>query len=467
MLTAADLTQAGIGFADIVLTECYRSAVPVEYVCVLLVKETGGGANVYGHDQDACMSVPGQGVEVTEANYAEYLECVAAGGKRNGVGPLQLTHVSLQRRADELGGCWRPEASIRAGVEHFALLLLAGPDARTAFRRYNGTGPRAEAYADDAMTLLPTWQQTIQEAAMPVLVVQMGHVGRPPRPGSVGTAGEQAFARRAADACFQLLHNQGGWRVTVIDADPNYETHRTLGGDPNAYRGDAFVAIHCDGSTNPLRDGASFGYRTDQGDAFAQAIKAAYLRRTGRPASWLEADNYTANLSSYYGTGLAGSVGNRRAVIFEAGFLTNTTDRAMLTGPDGPALVALAIGDVLGITQEDDMTPYEHDVLERISNRLDAFLQLRPSVTAGTIRNEPLPASTALTALRTQVDALTDDETKILAAVRAMPTGGQVDTQALAVALAPVLAPLISTGATPEQVQDAVRMVFADAGSEA
>jgi len=190
---------------------------------------------------------------------------------------------------------------------------------------------------------------------MPVLVVQMGHVGRPPCPGSVGTAGEQDFTTRAGAACVRLL-NQGGWIVRVIDADPNYSAVPKLGGNPDYYRGDAFVAIHCDGSTNPARDGASFGYRTG-GNTFAQTIKAAYLRRTGRPASWLEPDNYTTNLAQYYGTGIATSVGNTRAVIFETGFLTNPTDRAMLLAPSGPDNVALAIGDALGIAQpvEDDM----------------------------------------------------------------------------------------------------------------
>lgn len=230
---------------------------------------------------------------------------------------------------------------------------------------------------------------------MPVLVVQMGHVGRPPCPGSVGTAGEQNFTQRAGDACTRLLNGRNGWTVKVIDADPGYFTVRSqIGGDPNAYRGDAFVAIHCDGSTNPDRNGASFGYR-EGGRGFAQDIKGAYLLRTGRPASWLEPDNYTTNLSQYYGTGLATQVGNTRAVIFETGFLTNPDDKAMLLADTGPDNVALAIGSALGITAQEDtvsLTTTEHgwleDILRRVQSiHVNSFLPIGP----GTAYPSPPP----------------------------------------------------------------------------
>lgn len=182
---------------------------------------------------------------------------------------------------------------------------------------------------------------------MPVLVVQTGHVGRPPAPFSVGTAGEQEFTKRAGAACARLL-NRDGWTVRIIEADPGYPNPATIGGDKSAYKGDAFVAIHCDGSTNPDRNGASWGYR-EAGRGFAADIKSAYLLRTGREATWCEPDNYTTNLSGYYGLGMAANVGNTRAVIMECGFLTNPQDRDMLLAPTGPDDVALAIGDALGM----------------------------------------------------------------------------------------------------------------------
>jgi hypothetical protein len=172
---------------------------------------------------------------------------------------------------------------------------------------------------------------------MPTLVVQMGHCYR--RAGATGTRGEQEFATAAADACVSLLNGRDGWTVRKVLAD-----------DPRLLsRGDVFVAIHCDGSTNPAARGASVGYRTPEGQAFGQAWKRAYAARGW---SGFRPDNYTAALSGYYGTGTAVAQGNRRAVIVECGFLTNPADRALLRASDGPIRVALAIGDVLGISTE-------------------------------------------------------------------------------------------------------------------
>lgn len=181
---------------------------------------------------------------------------------------------------------------------------------------------------------------------MPVLVIQRGHCYR--KTGATGTTGEQAYASSVANACVNLLHGRDGWTVRAILAD-----------DPTSkYAGDAFVAIHCDGSTSSSARGASVGYRNAAGQTFGQAWKRAYAARgwTGgfRP------DNYTDALHLYYGTGNALSVGNTRAFIAECGFMTNTQDRALLTATGGPTRVALAIGDALGITATSP--PQENDV---------------------------------------------------------------------------------------------------------
>jgi hypothetical protein len=189
---------------------------------------------------------------------------------------------------------------------------------------------------------------------MPVLVVQMGHAYR--KSGSTGTTGEQAYATSVANACVNLLHGRGGWTVRRILADDSL----------SRYAGDAFVAVHCDGSTSSSARGASIGYRNAAGQRFGQAWKRFYLLRgwTGgfRP------DNYTPALAGYYGTGNALSQGNTRAFIAECGFMTNAQDRALLTAAGGPTRVALAIGDALGINTkgDDDVTP---DDIEKVAQR--------------------------------------------------------------------------------------------------
>jgi N-acetylmuramoyl-L-alanine amidase-like protein len=183
---------------------------------------------------------------------------------------------------------------------------------------------------------------------MPVLVVQRGHCNR--TTGATGTNGEQAYATSVAEACVAVLDGRNGWTVRVILADAG-------GGE---YAGDAFVAIHCDGSLDPSARGGSIGYRNAAGQRFGQAWKRAYAARgwTGG----FRADNYTEDLHFYYGTGTAVDQGNATAFIAECGFMTNAANRALLTGPGGTTRVALAIGDALGIEAEgdDDMaTPAE------------------------------------------------------------------------------------------------------------
>jgi hypothetical protein len=178
---------------------------------------------------------------------------------------------------------------------------------------------------------------------MPTLVVQKGHCNR--RTGKTGTAGEQEYVTRVADACHALLNGRNGWVV-----------NRTLA-DENDYEGSAFVALHCDGANDPSSRGASVGYRTPEGQTFAQAWKLAYARR-GWPI--FRRDNYTDGLARYYGTRNAVRAGNRRAIVIECGFRTSPEDRALLDGPGGPERVARAIGEALGIIGEDDDMAVEH-----------------------------------------------------------------------------------------------------------
>lgn len=192
---------------------------------------------------------------------------------------------------------------------------------------------------------------------MPVLVVQQGHCHR--TTGATGTTGEQGYAVAVASACVRLLNGRGGWVVNPTLADEN------------DYRGDAFVAIHCDGSTSPTARGASIGYRTPEGQQFGQAWKRAYHAR-GWTGGFRQ-DNYTSALAGYYGTGNAVAAGNRRAVIVECGFRTNPEDRALLDGPGGPERVALAIGDALGIPvtpSEEELQADERNALLSIYNAL-------------------------------------------------------------------------------------------------
>lgn len=297
---------------------------------------------------------------------------------------------------------------------------------------------------------------------MPILVVQMGHVGR--TSGATGAPGEQAFTQTVGNACSALL-NRGGWQVRLIPADP----------PSSYYRGDAFVAVHADGNNNPDVSGCSVGYRNSAGQGLAHAWRDAYIRRGG-PKVW-HPDNYTTNLGQYYGTGTAVAQGNSRACIIECGTITNPADRALMTGPGGPERVALAIGEALGlmpsapVTQEDTLDPLNNAHDDAVIGRIDAFVHASPVVTFGRLAGvDKLPIVDLINSIRADVTsikagvgALSDDEANVLAAIRGVQVAN-VDEESLAAALAPLLAPLIQAGATVEQFEAALRRVFADAG---
>lgn len=124
---------------------------------VLLAKESSGGRNVWGHDGTSTGGYYTKGAAVTRVAYEAWRPHRSRLGSQ-GVGPTQLTHPSLQDLADERGGCWDWRINCAVGFEHLAGLIRRY-GTRDGFRRYNGTGARAEAYADDALRRLTTWRQ--------------------------------------------------------------------------------------------------------------------------------------------------------------------------------------------------------------------------------------------------------------------------------------------------------------------
>ena len=170
---------------------------------------------------------------------------------------------------------------------------------------------------------------------MPLLVLQRGHVPR--TTGATGTAGEQAMAISVSQHVARLV--RPGWAVRLIDADE----------PDNRYRGDAFVAVHGDGSTNSTANGASVGYRNPEGNALAQVWKDAYAKAF--PGTFRK-DNYTTALAGYYGVRRAVGVGNKRACVIEVGFMTNPAERAWID--KNHAAIAESIWTAVAGEKEDD-----------------------------------------------------------------------------------------------------------------
>lgn len=148
------LARSGIVDAQLVVETAAAVGLELAAACAMLEKETAGGQNVWGHDGGAII----KGGPVTQANYASYRHAIETGRSgRQGCGPTQLTYGPLQNQADDLGGCWVPRHNLRVGFQNLAGLIRSH-GLTDGFRRYNGSGPAATAYANDAMVKLGVWR---------------------------------------------------------------------------------------------------------------------------------------------------------------------------------------------------------------------------------------------------------------------------------------------------------------------
>jgi hypothetical protein len=138
--------------ADEVIAACHSTGLPLSYGLALLEKESGF-KNVFGHD---AVANPIKGGTVTRARYAEYKRRRKRGEGMQGVGYTQLTWYVFQDHADALGGCWKPYPNIVVG---FRLLrdLIHSHGVQHGAARYNGTGPDAEAYGRNFLTVQRKW----------------------------------------------------------------------------------------------------------------------------------------------------------------------------------------------------------------------------------------------------------------------------------------------------------------------
>lgn len=487
MALADALAAAGIGYSATVLQACADHQVPPELVCVLLVKETGGGRNIYGHDQrDGVLAYPyaprGVDVEVTEANYAEYLAAVAAGGLRNGVGPLQLTHWSLQQRADELGGCWDPACSIPAGVEHFARLLRAY-GLPGAFERWRGVGPGA-AYAEHAMSLLPNWQRVVQEALMPQVQL-IERMAEWVRARDVRVVFEPGWQTRGVNDAGTAPSPYGTWspRGALMH-------HTAMAASySNPAPGISVLNNGRTGLLGPLCHSSGDFDGTVRIHSACRANHGGNARASGPMPAGSANTLYLGHEINYAGTSPMSPEQRHAAVLWAAAFCA-LTDRGAdfvrahaetsVTGKWDPGWAAdrtismdLFRADVRAALEEDDVSAEEvwaYPIPEGgtpsspVGNKWPAWSYLRNPVAA---------ISQKVDALAVKLDALAgelrDDEANIVAAVRQI-VADDADTEVTVTdeqvnALAARVADALPPSVTEEQMQEAVRRAFARAGT--
>jgi hypothetical protein len=140
--------RAGIVYPFTTYREARRAGLDYALACSLLIEETGGGTNEFGHDPTIWV---GAG-KVTKRKYVAYkAERIRSGNRlMQGVGPCQLTWWSTQDHADLLGGCWKPRFNMRVGFGDLASNIHT-KGLFWGVAAYNGAGPAAVRYAEQVI----------------------------------------------------------------------------------------------------------------------------------------------------------------------------------------------------------------------------------------------------------------------------------------------------------------------------
>jgi len=148
------LKLLGIEYPLYTIWAARRTGLELAVLCAVLEQESGGGANVFGHDPTI---FAGAG-RVTRSKYEAYKKARGTRGQggMQGVGPMQLTYFSYQDEADKLGGCWKPRWNIQVGAD-----ILAEAVRRhglwNALKAYNGSA----AYADKVNARVVKWRKLL------------------------------------------------------------------------------------------------------------------------------------------------------------------------------------------------------------------------------------------------------------------------------------------------------------------
>ena len=161
------LAAGGIDRAADVVSIAAAAGLELAAAATLLIKESGGGRNVWGHDGvTVAPNTYVKGGPVTQSNYAAYIAAVAAGrAGRQGCGPTQLTFGPFQQRADDAGGCWRWEINCRVGFEILADHIRRR-GVHDGFRAYNALAALAERIAElrSAVTEVDDLDRVVEKA---------------------------------------------------------------------------------------------------------------------------------------------------------------------------------------------------------------------------------------------------------------------------------------------------------------
>lgn len=158
------LAQFGILIPELMIEAAQAENVDLAVAATVLMGESGGGANIWGHDTTNTGGYYVPGGPVTWQNYRAYRGAMLAGHiPRNGVGPAQCTSSQYQDTADALGGCWNPLANMRSGFRGLGALIRAY-GVQVGAQHYNGAGPQAVEYGRVFFAHYQVWKSRLAGA---------------------------------------------------------------------------------------------------------------------------------------------------------------------------------------------------------------------------------------------------------------------------------------------------------------
>lgn len=137
------------------ITEAHRTGLSIALGASMVVQESSW-ENIFGHDETI---FAGAG-PVTEVAYHAYSSLSERTGEVQGVGVTQLTYRGYQLEADKLGGCWIIACQLQIG---FGILAehVRSEGLHAGVAAYNGSGPAAEAYADEVIARAVTFAKEL------------------------------------------------------------------------------------------------------------------------------------------------------------------------------------------------------------------------------------------------------------------------------------------------------------------
>lgn len=309
------LTQYGFQNVSHIIAAAKATNTPLWVAAALFEKESMG-RNIYGHDAGGVFSVAGKNIEVTEANFREFISKINAGATSNGVGPSQITWKGFFPDAANKGfKLWLPLDNMIYGLQLLKSYLKGNyseASLKAAGTRYNGK----EIYGTDFVKKALVWKNKLSTTPGGTTMAKI-YLSPSTQTHNVYAGTTPRFTERDDDEMHWMQLLRDVVKRHLEAAGHSVATHNyteKLGqqmADANNWGADWYVALHSNatGGKAPARGMEVYAHApggkgeklaraiykrlepvTPTGDRGVKFYNFAELRRTNMPAVLIELD---------------------------------------------------------------------------------------------------------------------------------------------------------------------------------